>query len=169
MGPKDIHSLDGLSEHFELCSIIWTLQVIWPIYPTPSTKMQQKMSTWRITQLVLVRIFTGAMKTIWASPLIGNNKIRIFNMTLEPVHLYGAETWWSMVITKKMIQTFISIYPKECSETASLRLPPTRNSRNQACQLGKPKKEENYTLVDPHPLKHARSIKRASVRTNINK
>ena len=40
----------------------------------------------------------------------------------------------------------------------------------QACQLGKPKKEENYTLLTPSPSpQNASSIKRVSVRTNINK
>ena len=41
----------------------------------------------------------------------------------------------------------------------------------QACQLGKPKKEENYSLmpVSDTPPSPARSLKRASPCTNANK
>ena len=50
------------------------------------------------------------MKNIWASPnLTINIKIRIFNTTVKPVLLYGAETQGTTAATLKKIQTFISI------------------------------------------------------------
>ena len=49
------------------------------------------------------------MKNIWASPnLTINIKIRIFNTTVKPVLLHGAETWRTTVATLKKIQTLIN-------------------------------------------------------------
>ena len=56
-----------------------------------------------------VRAAFRQMKNIWASHnLTMNIKIRIFNTTVKPVLLYGAETWWTTVATLKKIQTFIN-------------------------------------------------------------
>ena len=49
------------------------------------------------------------MKDIWASRnLTINTKITLFNITIKPVLLYGAETWRSTVATLKKTQTFIN-------------------------------------------------------------
>ena len=49
------------------------------------------------------------MKNIWASPsLTINIKIRIFNTAVKSVLLYGAETWRTMTVMLKKIQTFIN-------------------------------------------------------------
>ena len=49
------------------------------------------------------------MKNIWASPnLTINIKIRIFNNTVKPVQLYGAETRRTEDVTLKKIKTFIN-------------------------------------------------------------
>ena len=49
------------------------------------------------------------MKNIWVSPnLTINIKIRIFNTTVKPVLLFGAETWRTTAATLKKIQIFIN-------------------------------------------------------------
>ena len=49
------------------------------------------------------------MKNIWASPnLTINIKTKTFHTTVEPVLLYGAETWKSTAAILKKIQTFIN-------------------------------------------------------------
>ena len=49
------------------------------------------------------------VKNNWTSPnLTFKIKIRIFNTTVKPVLLYGAETWRTTAATLKKIQTFIN-------------------------------------------------------------
>lgn len=49
------------------------------------------------------------IKNVWSSTVLSNKtKIRIFNTTVKPVLLYGAETWRTTVTTMKKIQTFIN-------------------------------------------------------------
>lgn len=49
------------------------------------------------------------LKNIWrASNLSLKSKIRIFNTTVKPVLLYGAETWRTTVVIIRRIQTFIN-------------------------------------------------------------
>jgi len=46
------------------------------------------------------------LKNVWRSSLLGTStKIRILNTIVEPVLLYGAETWRTTITTMKRIQT----------------------------------------------------------------
>ena len=49
------------------------------------------------------------LKSIWSSSNISRKtKLRIFNTTVKPVLLYGAETWRTTVSTTRRIQTFVN-------------------------------------------------------------
>ena len=49
------------------------------------------------------------LKNIWGSTALTlNTKIRIFNITVKPILLYGSETWRTTVTTVKKIQTFVN-------------------------------------------------------------
>ena len=61
-----------------------------------------------------VRAAFFQVKNTWDLPnLTINIKIRIFNTTVKPVPLYGAETWKTTAATLKKIQTFINICLKK--------------------------------------------------------
>ncbi|KAK3793480.1 hypothetical protein RRG08_000682 [Elysia crispata] len=47
------------------------------------------------------------LKNVWkASKLTKNTKLRLFNTTVKPVLLYGAETWRTTLSTMNRLQTF---------------------------------------------------------------
>ena len=55
------------------------------------------------------RVAFNQMKKVWScSNLTLKTKVRIFNTTVKPVLMYGAETWRTTAAGSKKLQTFIS-------------------------------------------------------------